>query len=164
MSETTLRAGLARVSRVYCDHAHTRFFGLVLQEGAQLPERPCVQPSLPLSPAQASALADVCEVFNNDSSPSNSRLNDTLRQYVVSKWSQSGLNRGHNVVSIAVTTWSQSRWNRSCLPANLRRWRRADFDPFDCTVPLSLKYRLSTSFHALLPRKAPRRPEVTGAC
>lgn len=83
MLKTTVRAGLARVPRVYCDHAHTRFFGLVLQEGAQLPERPCVQPSLPLSPAEASALAAVCKVFNNDSSPRNSRLNDTLRQYVV---------------------------------------------------------------------------------
>lgn len=83
MFETTHRTSLRGMPGVYGNYGHARFFGLVLQKGAQLPKGPGVQPSLPFSLAGAGALTDVCEVLNNDSSPRLNRLNNTPTQNVV---------------------------------------------------------------------------------
>jgi hypothetical protein len=80
---TTLRAGLGRVARVYRNYAHSSFLSFVHQEGAQLTKRPAVQPSLIFTPTRTSALTDVCEILNDNSSARWGRLDDMFRQYTV---------------------------------------------------------------------------------
>ncbi len=71
------------MARVYRNYTHSSFLSFVLQEGAQLTKGPGVQPSLTFTPTRTSALTDVCEILNDNSSARRGRLDDMFRQYMV---------------------------------------------------------------------------------